>query len=172
MKILISGSNQLNSYNYFCNITESIISKIQYDKEISLKDITFLSFDSPNGTDYYVRKYCLEKNLNLNVVKIDWNNTGNIKRPINWGNTPVCLIGKSFYGEYNKLAKFLANQEAVDECVGEICIAFDAEEKKGSTGTRDMIKRAKKSWMKVYHVKCHDLENIEIKVYNEGLQKE
>lgn len=171
MKILVSGSNIKTSYEKFSDIFENIVLKIQYEKEISLKDIVFVSFDSPDGTDYFIRKYSEKNKLNIETIKIEWSNIDNIRKPTGWGNNPTLVIGKSFYGEYNRLARYLANQKAVDECTGEICIAFDAEEKGGNTGTRDMIKRAKKAWMKVYHVKCHDLENVEIKIYNEGLQK-
>lgn len=174
MKILVSGSRniELKSKEFIFKTLEDIISKEQYftERKVPNTELEIVSGNNPKGADYIAELWAKKNNLKLTLFPADWNNE-KPKKPENWGNTPVRVLKPSFYGQYNSLAGYLRNQEMSNYCTGEICIAFDAEEKKGSTGTRDMIKRAKKSWMKVYHVKCHDLENVEIKIYNEGLQK-
>ncbi len=175
MKILICGSRSmgLKDKEFVFKILDEIVSKEQYftDKKIPNSSLEIVSGNNPKGADYLGESWAKKNNLKLTLFPAEWNNE-KPKKPENWGNTPICVLKPNFYGKYNSLAGYVRNQEMANYCIGEICIAFDAEEKKGSTGTRDMIKRAKKSWMKIYHIKCHDLENVKIKIYNEELQKQ
>lgn len=175
MKILVCGSRRLEvkDRDFVFKTLDDIISKEQYfsNKKVPNESLEIISGNNPKGADWLAERWAKENNLSLKLFPADWNNTSP-KKPEGWGNGQVCILKKHFHGDYNSLAGYLRNQEMANYCVGEICIAFDAEEKKGSTETRDMIKRAKKAWMKVYHVKCHDTENVTIKVYNEGLQKD
>lgn len=174
MKILICGSRSMEIKNrdFVFNTLDDIVSKEQYftDKKVPNILLEVVSGNNPKGADYLGELWAKKNNLKLTLFPAEWNNE-KPKKPENWGNTPICVWKPNFYGGYNSLAGYIRNQEMANYCIGEICIGFDAEEKKGSTGTRDMIKRAKKAWLKVYHIKCHDLENIKIKIYNEGLQK-
>lgn len=173
MKILICGSRSIESKDkdFVFKTLGDIVSKEQYKKEISNKDLEVVSGNNPKGADYLGELWAKKNNLKLTLFPAEWNNE-KPKKPENWGNTPICVWKPDFYNGYNSLAGYLRNQEMANYCTGEICIALDAEEKKGSTGTRDMIKRAKKVWMKVYHVKCFNLDDVKVKIYNEGLQKE
>lgn len=175
MKILVCGSRSLEvkDKSFVFKTLDDIVSKEQYfsSKKVPNESLEIISGNNSKGADWLAERWAKENKLSLKLFPADWNNI-KPKKPDNWGNTPICVWKPDFYGGYNSLAGYLRNQEMANYCVGEICIAFDAEEKKGSTGTRDMIKRAKKSWMKTYHVKCHDLENVKIKIYNDGLQKD
>lgn len=172
MKIIICGSRniELKNKEFIFKTLIDIISKEQYDKEVSNKDLEIVSGNNPKGADYIGELFAKNNNLKLTLFPAEWNNE-KPKKPENWGSTPTCVLKPNYYGQYNSLAGYLRNQTMANYSQGEICVAFDAEEKRDNTGTRDMIKRAKKAWMKVYHVKCHDLEDVEIKIYNEGLQK-
>lgn len=173
MKILICGSRSLDIKNkdFVFKMLESIVSKEQYARIIPNKNLEIVSGNNSKGVDYLGELWAKSHSLNLILFPAEWTNE-KPKKPDNWGDTPRCIWKQDFYGGYNSLAGYLRNQEMANYCRGEITIAFDAEENKGNTGTRDMIKRAKKQWMKVYHIKCADLEKVEIKIYNEGLQKE
>ena len=174
MKILICGSRNIDLKNkdFIFKTLDDIISKEQYftDKKIPNESLEIVSGNNQKGADYIGESWAKKNNLKLTLFPADWTNK-KPKKPENWGNSPTCIWKPDYYDGYNSLAGYIRNQEMANYATGEICIAFDAEEKRGNTGTRDMIKRAKKAWMKVYHVKCHDLDNVEIKVYNEGLQK-
>lgn len=173
MKILLCGSRNLEIKNkeFVFKTLNDIISKEQYFREIANKDLEVVSGNNPKGADYLCEQWAKSHNLKLTLFPAEWTNE-KPKKPDNWGNIPTSIWKPDFWGGYNSLAGYIRNQIMANYCIGEICIAFDAEEKRGNTGTRDMIKRAKKQWMKVYHIKCSDLENVEVKIYNEGLQKE
>lgn len=172
MKILICGSRSLEikQKSFIFKTLDDIVCKEQYFREVSSKDIEIVSGNNPKGADYLGEQWAKSNNLKLTLFPAEWTNK-TPKKPENWGNGSVCVWKPDYYNGYNSLAGYIRNQKMANYCSGEICIAFDAEEKKGNTGTRDMIKRAKKAWMKVYHVKCNDLNNVKIKIYNEGLQK-
>ncbi len=173
MKILICGSDNFNNKEFiFSNLTD-IISKEQCSKEnpIGSWNMEIVYGNNPKPFDYIVQKWAKENKVSLKPFVAEWTNE-KPKIPENWGKGSVCLWKPDYYNGYNALAGFVRNQEMVNYCVGALCIAFDAEEKKGNTATRDVVKRAKKQWMKVYHIKCSDTNKVETKIYNEGLQKE
>jgi len=172
MKILICGSRniELKNKDFIFNTLNDIVSKEQYIKEIANKNLEVVSGNNPKGADYLGEQWAKNHNLKLTLFPAEWTNE-KPKIPENWGNGSVCLWKPDYYNGYNALAGFVRNQEMVNYCVGELCIGFDAEEKKGNTATRDVVKRAKKQWMKVYHIKCFDTNKVETKIYNEGLQK-
>lgn len=172
MKIIICGSRTMEiSYRDFVSKTlVDIISKIQYDKETPNKELEIISGNNSKGADWLAERWAEENKLSLRLFPAEWNNE-KPKKPDNWGNTPVCIWKPNYYGGYNSLAGYLRNQEMANEAIGGVCIAFDAEEKKGSTETRDMIKRAKKAWMIVYQIKCFDLDNVKVKIHNDWLVK-
>ena len=170
MKVIICRSREFNDSNFLNEHCLEIISREQYKAEIALKDIEIVSGNNPKGADYLGEKFAKQYNISLKLFPPDWTNQ-NPKRPDNWGSGSLCVWKPDYYGGYNALAGYIRNQEMANHAIGGICIVFDADSKSGSSGTRDMIRRAKKAWMKLYHVKCHDLGNVEIKVYNEGLQK-
>lgn len=160
LRIIIAGSRKLEGYELFEKMCVDIISKEQYEREIDNKRLEIVSGNNAMGADYYgelLSKKYLQREATL--FPADWNDM----------NPPV-IIGNNFYGEYNKLAGTNRNQKmakyVLDGGAG-ILIAFDAEESKPRTGTKDMIKIAKKAKIKTYHIKCENKNNIRIKIYNE-----
>lgn len=176
MKILICGSDNFNNVEFIKSNLTNIISKEQCSKEnpIGSWNMEIVYGSNPKPFDHIVEKWAKQNVLSLKPFPAEWNNE-NPRRPEGWDSQkPIVLSKPNFYGTYNALAGYLRNQEMVNYAYnngGGLCIVFDAEEGNKKTGNKDVITRAKKSWLKVYHVKCHDLENVKIKIYNEGLQK-
>jgi len=137
-----------------------IISKEQYNLEIPNNELEIVSGNASKGADWLGEKFAREHNLSLKLFPADWKNM-----------TPPVIIGHNTYGEYNKLAGTNRNKQMsnyIREGNNNIVIAFDAEESKTKTGTKDMIKISKKAGFKVYHIKCTNREKIKIKIYNNG----
>lgn len=159
LRIIISGSRNLKGYEFFERICLDIISKEQYDREIDNKQIEIVSGNNPGGADHYGEKFS-EKWLakKATLFPADWNDM-----------SPPVVVGNGFYGTYNKLAGNKRNTKMANYLLsGEsgVVIAFDAEESKKKTGTRDMITISRKYGFKTYHIKCYDQHNVETKIYN------
>ena len=159
LRIIIAGSRKLDDYPFFEKICLDIISKEQYAREIPNKEVEIVSGNNPGGADFYGEKFCKKfLNREATLFPADWNDL-----------TPPVILGTNHYGSYNKLAGNNRNQKMADyllENGGGILIAFDAEESKARTGTKDMIRISKKAKFKVYHVKCEDKKSHKIKIWN------
>jgi hypothetical protein len=159
LPIIIAGSRTLKvaDYDFVKKICFDIISKEQYEREVPNKELVIVS-GKAQGADYLGERFAREYALTIKEFPAQWNDM-----------TPPVVKGTSYYGEYNKLAGAKRNlqmaQYAKESRQG-ILIAFDAQEGKSSSGTKDMIKIARKNWLKVYHVKCEDRDNVKIKIYN------
>lgn len=157
LKIIIAGSRDLKNYDFFEKVVVDIISKEQYDRVIPNKEIEIVSGNNSGGADYYGEKFSKEHlNKDATLFPAMWNDM-----------SPPVIVGHNHYGEFNKLAGPNRNQKMADYASPDgICIAFDAEESNPKTGTKIMIKFAKKSGLKTYHIKCTDQDNFKIRVYN------
>jgi hypothetical protein len=160
MKIIIAGSRtlKLNDYDFVELNLVNIISKEQYIREVPNSRLEIVSGNASSGADYLGELFAKKYNLSLKLFPAEWTNM-----------EPPVVVGKNFYGEYNKLAGTKRNLQMAEyarESRRGILIAFDANEDKKNSGTKDMIKIAKKNWLKVYHIKCQDQNEIKIKVYN------
>lgn len=158
MKVIICGSRKLEDYEFLRKTCFDIIAKEQYDKGIPNKDVEIVSGNNKGGADFLGEKFAKQYNLQTKLF------------PANWGDmsSPV-LIGTNFYGDYNKLAGMNRNTKMVDyisEFSDSICLAFDME----TPGTKDTIKKCKKAGIKTYQIKCSDINDIKIKIWNDAIQ--
>jgi hypothetical protein len=155
MKILICGSRALENYEFLREVCFNIIAGEQYTRDIPNTDIEIVSGNNKGGADFFGEKFAKQYKLQIKLFPADWNDM-----------TPPVLIGTNFYGDYNKLAGLNRNIKMVDylsESPDSICIAFDMD----NPGTKDTIKKCKKAGIKTYQIKCLDMKNMKIKIWNE-----
>lgn len=140
MRIIIAGSRDFLNYpilKYLVNKMVSNLKKQDYD----VSDITIISGNAP-GADTLGEQYAKEKGYNIEIKPADWNNL----------NVTPCIIKKNKFGkEYNAVAGHARNEQMAvyasqDPEVG-VLIAFW---KNKSSGTKDMITRAKKYRLKIF----------------------
>lgn len=170
MKVIICGSRNFPMANrdFFEKTCKDILVKEQYDKIIPKWEIEIVSGNNPKGVDWLGEQWAKANEIALKLFPADWRNE-NPKRPENWGSqNRLLMLKQDTYGNYNMLAGYVRNQEMANYSKGGIALAFDTEKTNKKTGTRDMIARAKKSNMKVYHIKCSDMNDVKIKVWNEA----
>ena len=149
-----------------------IISKEQNERIIGSFDMEMVSGGNPSGIEYYCEKWAEKHKVKVKRFPPDWNNE-NPSRPDGFEGI-IYKKKPSYYGGYNSMAGFLRNQEMVNYVYkngGGIAIIFDTGQDKFKSPTKDILSRAKKAWIKVYHVKCKAGEPYKIKVYNEELQR-
>jgi hypothetical protein len=148
----------ISDYEFVKKILLDIISKEQYNLEIPSSEIEIISGNANRGADWLGEKFAREYSLSLRLFPVNWNDM----------NPPV-IIGTNAYGTYNKLGGNNRNQKMADYMLssgGGITIAFNAEQSKKTTGTKNMIRISKAIGFKVYHIKCQDKQNYKIKIYN------
>ncbi len=152
----------VNDYSFVKKYLTDIISKEQYfsDEKIPNSEIEIVSGNANRGADWLGEKFARENKLYLKLFPAAWNDM----------NVPMVSVGTHpLYGNYNKLAGTNRNQKMADylkENQDAFVIAFDAEESKSSTGTKNMIRLSKKAGLKVYHIKCSNRNDVKIKIWN------
>jgi hypothetical protein len=176
MKVIVCGSTSIGfDKEAFIELSLlKILHEEQLDKSLPASAFEIVTGNNSKGADWFAERFARKNKLTLKLFPAEWNNT-NPSRPAGWGDNPVFMGKDNFYGTYNILARYLSNQEMVNYAYnngGGLCIAFDDEKGNKKTATKDMITRARKAWLKVYRIKWYDPDNVKIKVYNEGLQRE
>ena len=141
LRVIIAGTEEYSDYPFLKEICFNIVAKEQYKRdEIPNGKVEFVSGHAPKGADYLGEKFAKEYGFVPKLFPANWNDLEEMP----------CIIKISYYGQYNSLAGFNRNQRMADY-VGEsgILIAFRIN---NSPGTTDMIKRAKKSGLKVFQI--------------------
>jgi hypothetical protein len=159
LPIIIAGSRtlKLSDYDFVKKICFDIISREQYIREISNKDLVIVS-GKAQGADYLGERFAKEYNLVIKEFPAQWNDM-----------SPPVVKGTNYYGEYNRLAASKSRHQMVQyakESRQGVLIMLDSEGGKSNNEIRDMIKIARKNWLKVYHVKCEDRDDVKIKIYD------
>lgn len=149
MKVLICSSETLTDYDFLKKHCSSIIVKEQFRV---VEKIEIVSFDS----DSLVEQLCKEYKLQNKSFIVEWKNLEDF---------PL-FIKINKFGQYNSLAPLNRNTKMIkyiSDSNDNICIAFDAETK----DVKDIVRKSKKAGIKTFQIKCENLENYKIKVWNE-----
>ena len=152
LRIIIAGTEEYNDYPFLKETCLNIVAKEQYMREIPNKEVEFVSGHAPRGADYYGERFAKEYGFEPKLHPANWNDLDEVP----------CIPKTSHYGQYNALAGFNRNQRMADYA-GEngVLIAFRIG---NGNGTTDMIKRAKKSGLKVYQIDYD--KDRKIKIWN------
>ena len=121
MKYAVIGSRTFYNYELLKDVLD------RYD------DIERIVSGGAIGCDSLAEHYAKENNIPTIIHKANWKD---LSEP--------CKIGHNQYGEYNKLAGFVRNQQIIND--SDIVICFWDEV---SNGTRDSVNKAKKAGKKV-----------------------
>ena len=155
MKIAITGSDKISNYEFMEKLCINIISKEQYYREVPTWKIEFVSGDSPKGIDHSCRKFVNKHTKSdPNIFVANWRDMD--EQP--------SFPRTDYFGLMNASAGYNRNTRLVDYLSeGEdVVIAFDGEDKP----TKDIIRKSKKYKIKTYQIKCENIEEVKIKIYN------
>lgn len=159
MRIIVCGSGTYEDYPFLEKTCLDIIKKLQYNYPIATKDIEIVVIDNPRGASYHAKKFAKTYKFSLKLFSVDWNDL-----------TPPVMLGTNYYGSYNKLAGSNSATKVVDyvwEDERAFCIAFDMETKE----VKDIIRKCKKQGIITYQIKCLDMGNMKIKIWNDETEK-
>ena len=124
MKVIIAGPRDFNDYDVVCDAIEK--------SDFLIKEVVS---GAANGVDTLGVDWAKENKVKFKEFPADWNNI----------NAPDALVKENKWGKkFNARAGFDRNQKMAE--YADALIAIDT----GSSGTGDMIKRAKKEGLPVF----------------------
>lgn len=128
-KVIIAGSRTFTDYKLLCEYCDKIL------KEKSKTHQIVIIEGGAKGADALGRDYAKQKGYEIETQKADWNDF-----------SEPCVIKENAYGKYNALAGHNRNEVMAKKA--DALIAFN----KGTSGTKDMISRAKKHGLLVREI--------------------
>lgn len=128
MRVIVAGSRSCKDYEIVKKAIEQGL------EELGITPTVIVS-GGAYGVDKLGEKYAKENGINIKTYQPNWKD---IK-----GKDPK-HIGENKYGKYYKLAGFERNQKMAENADALIAINL------GTSGTEDMVKRAKEAGLKIY----------------------
>lgn len=157
MKLLITGTTEINNDAFVEKYCVDVASKLQYLFDVPTPKVEIVSVHENRGVMYSVEKWIRKNKLKVKKFAVDWNDI----------TTPPVMLGTNHYGSYNKLAGSNRNESAIGYMVGDVigCLAFDDGKSKP---VKDIVRLAKKAYIPVWQVNCKDMSNVKVKIWNGG----
>lgn len=128
-KVIIAGSRTFYDFQMLCDYCDKIL------KEKSKTHRIIIIEGGAKGADALGRKYAEQRGYDCETFEADWKDF-----------SEPCVIKENAYGKYNALAGHNRNQKMAE--LADALIAFN----KGTSGTNDMVSRAKKHGLLVREI--------------------